>query len=73
MTKEETKETITSMRIYDVTGMYHTYYLKDVDSYEYTPTILRIEFKDGSYVEYTRSNIVYIDVDDHEKELENEL
>ena len=41
-----------------------TYHYKDISRYdlEYMPNVIRIDFKDGSYVEFTRNNIMYVEV-----------
>ena len=55
------REVIRTIRVMDVNGMLHTEYLNGVDQYEITPSIIRIEYEGGRTIEYTRSNIVYVD------------
>jgi len=48
-----------------INGEIHYINYNDIYRYnfEYTPSVLRIDFKDGSFVEYTRRNLIYIRLD----------
>lgn len=65
MTKDEADmmkcEAIRMIRIMDVNGVLRAEYLNGIDQYEITPSILRIEYEGGRTIEYTRSNIVYVE------------
>ena len=59
------------IKIGDINGQTYTFDYEDIYIYnfEYTPSVLRIDFKDGGIVEFMRSNIVYVEiVVDSEKE-----
>ena len=45
-----------------INGEVHYYDYNDIYIYdfEYKPSILRIDLKDGSFVEYTRRNLIYV-------------
>ena len=53
---ELTKE----IRVKTIDGSYYKSPLDDILHYEfeYTPNILRVDFKDGTFVEFTRQNII---------------
>lgn len=44
-----------------IDGSYYKFSLDDVSQYdfEYTPTVLRVDFKDGTFFEFTRQNIIF--------------
>ena len=52
------------LKIGDINGKTYTFEYEDIYIYdfEYTPNILRIDFKDGGFVEFTRQNIVYVEI-----------
>ena len=54
-----------SIRIRTIDGNLHSFHYNDIFRYdfEYTPNVLRIDFKDGSFVEFTRQNIIFAEID----------
>ena len=50
-----------AIRVKTIDGSYYKFQLDDVAQYdfEYTPTVLRVDFKDGTFVEFTRQNIIF--------------
>ena len=50
-----------SIRVRTIDGSYYKFRLNDVSRYdfEYTPTVLRVDFKDGTFIEFTRQNIIF--------------
>lgn len=44
-----------------IDGSCYKFPLDDVSQYdfEYTPTVLRVDFKDGTFVEFIRQNIIF--------------
>lgn len=50
-----------AIRIKTIDGRYYKFPLDDIFSYdfEYSPTILRIDFKDSSFIEFTKNNIIF--------------
>ena len=44
-----------------IDGSYYKFPLDNVSQYdfEYTPTVLRVDFKDGTFIEFTRRNIIF--------------
>lgn len=50
-----------AIRIKTIDGSYYKFPLDDILHYEfeYTPNILRVDFKDGTFVEFTRRNIIF--------------
>ena len=64
-----------ALKILDITGKTYIFNYEDIYIYnfEYTPNVLRIDFKNGGFVEFTRQNIVYINlIVDDEEEIQNE-
>ena len=53
-----------AIRVKTIDGSYYKFRLDDVSQYdfEYTPTVLRIDFKDGTFVEFTRRNIIFVGI-----------
>ena len=56
---------IDSIKIRTIDGNAYRFNYKYILHYdfEYKPNILRIDFKDYSFIEFTRSNIVFVEVD----------
>lgn len=56
---------IESIKISTIDGNTYRFKYKDILHYdfEYKADILRIDFKDCSFIEFTRSNIVFVEVD----------
>ena len=54
-------KSIKGIKIVDINGQTYTFDYEDIYIYdfEYTPSVLRIDFKNGAFIEFTRSNIVY--------------
>ena len=52
------------IKIGDINGNTYKFDYEDIYIYdfEYTPYVLRIDFKDGGVVEFTRKNIVYVEI-----------
>lgn len=50
-----------AIRVKTIDGSYYKFSLDDVSHYdfEYTPTVLRVDFKDGTFFEFTRQNIIF--------------
>jgi hypothetical protein len=50
-----------TIRVKTIDGRFYKFPLDDVAQYdfEYTPTVLRVDFKDGTFVEFTRRNIIF--------------
>ena len=50
-----------AIRVKTIDGSYYKFPLEDISRYdfEFSPTILRIDFKDGTFVEFTRRNIIF--------------
>ena len=50
-----------AIRIKTIDGSYYKFPLDDVSQYdfEFMPTVLRVDFKDGTFVEFTRRNIIF--------------
>ena len=52
------------IKIRDIRGNTYFFDYEDIYIYdfEYTPNVLRIDFKDGEIIEFTRRNIVFVEV-----------
>ena len=50
-----------AIRVKTIDGNYYKFPLDDVAQYnfEFTPTVLRVDFKDGTFIEFTRRNIIF--------------
>ena len=50
-----------AIQVKTIDGNYYKFLLDDVERYdfEYTPTVLRVDFKDGTFIEFTRRNIIF--------------
>ena len=50
-----------AIRVRTIDGSYYKFPLDDIAQYdfEYTPNVLRLDFKDGTFVEFTRQNIIF--------------
>lgn len=53
---------ITEMNILCLGGYSYCYKMEDIQHYdlEYCKNVTRIDFKDGSFIEFTRNNIICI-------------
>ena len=59
-----------NIRIMDITGATHVFGVEVIDHYdfEYSPEILRIDFRDYSFVEFYKRNIISVEVNKKVKE-----
>lgn len=50
-----------AIRVKTIDGSYYKFPLDDVTLYdfEYTPNVLRLDFRDGTFIEFTRRNIIF--------------
>ena len=50
-----------AIRVKTIDGSYYKFPLDDIAHYdfEYMPTVLRVDFKDGTFIEFTRRNIIF--------------
>lgn len=63
---------IKRFKIRTIDGQIYNFYGKEIKYYnfEYAPEIIRFDFKDGSFVEFFKQNIVYIEAINEESEVE---
>ena len=47
-----------------IDGSYYKFPLDDVAQYdfEFSPTVLRVDFKDGTFIEFERRNIIFVGI-----------